>query len=55
MTIRTVETSPGIYAQGDLLHEWNGRAMVKDGDTVHAGKLVKCVKPCTKDVEQNNG
>ena len=55
MTIRTVETSPGVYAQGDLLHEWAGKAMVKDGDTVHTGKLVKCVKPCTKDAGQNNG
>ena len=49
MTIRTVETSPGIYAQGELVSEWGGRAKVKDGDTVYTGKLVQCVSKCTKD------
>lgn len=42
--IRTIETSPGIYAQGELVSECGGRAKVKDGDTVYTGKLVPSLR-----------
>ena len=48
---RTVETSPGIYAQGEFIAFLGELAQVKDGDTVHTGKLVECLKKCTKDAE----
>ena len=51
MTIRTVETSDGIYAQGDLVavDDDHGIARVKVGNTIHTGKLVECLKKCTPD------
>ena len=53
MTKRTVETSPGIYAQGDLVavDDENGLARVKIGATIYTGKLVECLRKCTKDAE----
>ena len=47
--IKTVETSPGIYAQGEFIAFLGDLARVKDGDTVHTGKLVECVKKCSKE------
>jgi len=49
MTTRTVETSPGIYAQGEFIGFIGEIAQVKDGDTIHTGKLVTCLRKCSKD------
>ena len=51
MTIKTVETSPGIYAHGDLVavDDDHGTARVKVGNTIHTGKLVECVQKCSKE------
>ena len=52
MTIRTVEISPAITAQGDLLDDKpdaDGNHSVLCEGRVRKGKLIECVRPCTKD------
>ena len=52
MPIRTVEISPAITAQGDLLDEApdsDGNHSVLCEGKVRKGKLVECVGPCSKD------
>lgn len=61
MTIRTVEVTPAIYAQGELISEETidclghpmatGIATVEVDGEQHTGKLVECLKKCTKDAE----
>ncbi len=49
MTIRTVEVSKGNYAQGEFVGFIGEIAQVKDGDTVYTGKLVQCLRKCSRE------
>ena len=49
MTIRTVEVTPEILVQGELINIIQGdppRARVKCENKVYEGKLVECLRDC---------